>query len=61
MARVLATIMALQAGMPLLDFTYMTEHKDEYIAAIHTGHAGDYDPMKRIFAAILKTSQSEAR
>jgi len=60
LARVLATIMALQAGMPLLDFTYMTEHKDEYIGAIHAGHSGDYEPMKRIFAIILKASQSEA-
>ena len=61
LARVLATIMALQAGMPLLDFTYMTEHKDEYIAAIHAGHGGDYEPMKRMFAIILETSQNEAR
>lgn len=61
MARVLAAIMALQAGMPLLDFTYMTEHKDEYIAAIQAGHGGDYGPMKRIFAIILQSSQSEAR
>ena len=58
LARVLATIMALQAGLPLLDFTYLTEHENEYIAAIHAGHSGDYEPMSQVFSAVLRASQS---
>lgn len=59
LARVLATIMALQSGMPLLDFTYITEHQDLYIAAIHQGHAGSNEPMELIFYEVLKASMSE--
>lgn len=59
LSRVLATIMALQAGMPLLDFTYMSEREDEYISAIHQGHAGDYEPMKRVFSEVLRASMIE--
>ena len=59
LARVVATIMALQAGMPLLDFTYITKNQDLYISAIHKGHAGDYEPMKLIFYEVLKASMSE--
>ncbi|MES9861448.1 MAG: Fic family protein [Candidatus Thiodiazotropha sp. LLP2] len=59
LARVLATIMALQAGMPLLDFTYISENQDLYISAIHKGHAGDYEPMKLIFYEVLKASMLE--
>ncbi len=57
LSRVLATIMALQAGMPLLNFTYLAEHQDEYIAAIHQGHGGDYEPMKLVFSEVLKASK----
>ncbi len=59
LSRVLATIMALQAGKPLLDFTYLTEHHDEYISAIHQGHAENYEPMKRVFSEVLRVSTIE--
>ena len=59
LSRVLATIMALQAGMPPLDFTYLSEHEAEYISAIHQGHAGNYEPMKRVFSEVLQASQTE--
>ncbi len=55
----LATIMALQAGRPLLDFTWMSEHEAEYIAAIHQGHAGNYESMKRVFSEVLKALMNE--
>ena len=60
LSRVLATIMALQAGYPPLDFTRMSERKEEYFAAIQYGHAGNYELIKKIFGEILLTSQSEA-
>lgn len=56
LARVLPTVMALQAGAPLLDFGEMERHKARYIEAIHLGHAGDYEPMRRIFSASLENS-----
>lgn len=56
LARLLATIMALQAGVPLLDFGEMVRRKDRYIEAVHLGHAGDYRPMQRIFFSVLENS-----
>jgi len=48
--------MALQAGKPPLDFTYLNEKKDVYIKAIHAGFEGDYEPMKEIFKIVLEQS-----
>jgi len=56
LARLLSTIMALQAGAPLLDFGEMERHKDWYIEAVHFGHMGDYRPMQRIFHLVLESS-----
>jgi cell filamentation protein len=53
LGRVLSTIMALQAGKPLLDFTYMILHKDEYIRAIHAG-LDNIAPMKELFRRVLQ-------
>jgi len=56
LARLLATVMALQAGAPLLDFGEMERNMANYIEAIHLGHAGDQEPMSRIFSAVLENS-----
>lgn len=56
LARVLATVMALQAGQPLLNFGLLEEDKERYIEAIQLGHAGDFLPMQRIFSEILTGS-----
>lgn len=53
--RLLATLMALQAGKPPLDFTYLTENKDKYIAAIHAG-MDDPEPMKALFRQVLQSA-----
>ncbi len=58
LSRVLATIMALQAGMPPLDFSWMVEHRDEYFAAIQQGHAGNYGPINGIFSLVLQASRN---
>ncbi len=52
LGRLLAMVMALQAGMPPLDFEYISQHKNDYIRAIHAGHAGNYEPMKSIFSKV---------
>jgi len=55
LGRLLATIMALQAGRPPLDFTYLTENKNEYIQAIHAG-LDNVEPMKDLFRRVLQQS-----
>ena len=56
-ARVLATLMALQAGLPPLDFSGIEgKEKRRYIAAIHTAMARDYEPMQEIFKRVIARS-----
>lgn len=59
--RLLATLMALQARRPLLNFgeidqTINPEGFKNYVLAIHAGHAGNYKPMQIIFQRILEAS-----
>jgi hypothetical protein len=58
LARLLATLMALQAGLPLLDFSGIRGKKREaYFAAVQSGMDRNYAPMEKIFrAVIVKTS-----
>lgn len=56
-ARILATLMALQAGLPLLDFSLIAEGKrKEYFAAVQAGLDKNYKPMGTIFAGIIERS-----
>jgi cell filamentation protein len=56
-ARMLAVLMALQAGLPPLDFRDMiAEGKEEYIRAVQIGLNRNYAPMKKIFAAVIRKS-----
>jgi len=56
LSRLLATVMALQEGQPLLDFTFMDKNKDKYFAAIQAG-LDDARPMKEIFRRVLLDSR----
>lgn len=62
-ARLLAWLMALQAGLPPLDFTPLAGRgKAAYIAAIHAAVRRDYAPLEARFAAVIaRTSRSVAR
>lgn len=54
-ARALATLMALQAGLPQLDFTPIAgRRRTQYFAAIHAGIDRNYRPMAGIFAALIE-------
>lgn len=54
LARLLAFLMALQAGLPPLDFKLMAGRgKRAYIAAIHAAMDRDYEPLKGIFEKII--------
>ena len=56
-SRALATLMALQAGLPLLDFSLITgEAKSHYFAAIHAGMDRNYAPMRGLFAKIISAT-----
>ena len=54
-ARMLATLMALQAGLPSLDFNGIRGRKrQEYVAAIHAGLNNQFEPMEEIFGAVIR-------
>lgn len=56
-SRILASIMALQAGLPVLDFSLISgAEKSAYFAAVQTGMDRDYAPMERLFEEIIESS-----
>jgi cell filamentation protein len=56
-SRILASIMALQAGLPVLDFSLISEvKKADYFAAIQAGLDRNYKPMEKLFAEIIENS-----
>jgi len=59
--RILATLMALQAGLPLLDFSLIRgKRKLEYFAAVRAGLDRNYQPMKNIFAGIIAKNRPDS-
>ena len=51
--------MALQAGLPLLDFSLISElKKRKYITAVHAGMSRNYQIMDTIFSEIIEKSIS---
>jgi cell filamentation protein len=56
-ARLLAILMALQAGLPLLDFSgFDQKRQEEYFTAIQNGLDRNYSPMINIFTDIIARS-----
>lgn len=54
-ARLLAGLMAMQAGLPPLDFSPLAGRgKRLYVAAIHAAVRGDYSAMEARFAATIR-------
>jgi len=54
-ARLLSVLMALQAGLPPLDFSeFQQDRRAEYFAAVQTGMDRDYKPMERIFNGVIE-------
>ncbi|HHJ19316.1 MAG TPA: cell filamentation protein Fic [Gammaproteobacteria bacterium] len=52
LSRLLANVMAMQAGKPELDFSLWDEEKARYFSAIQAG-LDDYEPMKRLVRQVL--------
>ena len=60
-ARLLSTLMALQAGIPFLYFdTISDERKADYFAAIQAGMDRNYEPMTQLFLEIIERSIGRA-
>lgn len=54
-ARLLSILMAIQSGLPPLDFSgIVSKKKKEYIAAVQEGMARNYEPMKKIFRSLIR-------
>lgn len=54
-ARLLSILMALQAGLPPLDFRGVKGRKrKEYFLAVQAGLDQDYTPMKKIFKSVIR-------
>lgn len=61
LSRLLATLMALQAGLPLLDFSGISGRKKEaYFAAAQAGLARDYAPMEQVFRSVVEKTLKES-
>ena len=53
--RMLAVLMALQAGLPPLDFGgILGRRKQEYFNAVQTALTRDYKPMENIFESVIR-------
>lgn len=58
LARLLALLMALQAGQPPLDFSPLSGRgKRDYIAGIHAALGRDYAPLAAIFERVIERSR----
>ena len=56
-SRILSTLMALQAGLPVLDFSLISgKRKSDYFAAVQLGLGRDYELMEELFAEIIDAS-----
>ena len=54
-ARMVAVLMALQAGLPLLDFSVIRgKKKKEYFAAVQSGMDRKYEPMITVFSDVIR-------
>lgn len=57
LSRVLSQLMALQAGLPLLNFSSIKgKQREAYFAAVRAGMGRDYAPMIEIFRRVVKAS-----
>jgi cell filamentation protein len=58
LARLLALLMALQAGLPPLDFSPLAgQGRRAYIAAIHAALGRDYGPLTAMFGRVIARSR----
>lgn len=57
LSRLLSQLMALQAGLPLLNFSVIKgKQREAYFAAVRAGMGRDYVPMIEIFRKVVQAS-----
>ncbi|MBP2859312.1 Fic family protein [Dickeya oryzae] len=54
LSRLLADVMAVQAGYKPLDYQRWEQNKTQYISAIHSGMSMNYEPMKHRVSEALR-------
>ena len=55
LGRLLAILMALQAGLPVLFFGDISgRRREEYFQAVRRGLDENYEPMQRIFRGVIE-------
>lgn len=54
LSRLLADVMAVQAGYKPLDYQSWAQNKAQYISAIHAGMVMNYEPMKHLVREALR-------
>jgi cell filamentation protein len=60
LSRSLCALMALQAGLPFLDFSAISaDRKPEYFSAVQEGLERDYSKMTSIFVEIIRNTISQ--
>lgn len=59
LSRLLASVMALQAGWPPLDYMHWDRRKTDYFAAIQAGMS-DYEPIRRLVRRALREAARSA-
>jgi cell filamentation protein len=60
--RMLAILMALQARLPPLNFGNIRGRgRQEYFAAVRAGLERNYEPMERIFSAVIRRTLDISR
>ncbi|SFE51200.1 Fic/DOC family protein [Paracidovorax wautersii] len=59
LSRLLADVMAVQAGHEPLDYSGWEQHKTAYIGAIHAGFSENYGPMERLVAQAMAASAGD--
>jgi cell filamentation protein len=58
-ARMLSTLIALQAGLPPLNFSGIRgQRRKEYFAAVQAGLDRNYEPMKAIFSGVIRRKRA---
>ena len=56
-SRLLSTLMALQAGWPVLNFGLLKgKQRRAYFAAVQAGMSRNYKPMQEIFRRVVQAS-----
>lgn len=58
LSRLLADVMAVQAGHEPLDYSSWEKHKAAYIGAIHAGFLGNYGPMGQLVTQAMSAGEA---